>query len=414
MLLESKLPTHLLVCTRRNQLRIYRKLRQKMVPRMDSIDNHSAVHLAANTPRYNVPNTSNPDSAVPAIITISLPPSEDPLRLTFGLEFEFIVVFDPTTYDPGNDVGYIKEGSSQRDQPNAIQVHCDKAVKNRIVEVLRTAGLEVNNLNQIPPNYTKWTVDDDDSIDCPDGSESLDDQYHGKWFASIELITPKMPYCIPSMETVIHVLNVLQQNFTCVTNQSCGLHVHIGNAGPGGNSQGFSLHTLKTLAILATVFNRQFNSLHPIHRVANIHCRSPAQNFPDSDPWDMASTIASARTTDELIDMMSADENGDDRGFAINFRSLLPEPGLRTLEFRQHEATFDARAVATWLMLLCSLLRLCHRLTAAQLRSFVSSHAGRTEEEFGAVQLLAAMGLGDFAEDYEQRGVWIHPRMAWE
>ena len=380
---------------------------------MESIDNRSAVHAAADTSPNNAPRMSNPGSAVSGSTIVSLPPS-DPLRLTFGVEFEFIVFFDPITYDPGSNIGKINQGCPQCDHPNAVQVHCDNAVKNHMIEVLRTAGLAVNNLNHMPPDYNRWTVDDDDSIDCPDLSDSPDDQHRGKWVASIELKTPKMPYCSRSMEAVIEALDVLRRTFTCATNQSCGLHVHIGNDGPHGSSRGFPLQTLKTLATLATVFNRQFNSLQSYHRVVNIHCRSPAQNFPDTDPWEIASTINSALSTDELIDMMSSDENGDERGFAINFRSLLPERGLRTLEFRQHEATLSPKTVGLWLTLVCGLLSVCHRLTSAQLLSLVRSYAGKEDDEFGITHLLAALGLGDFVAVYARRGIYRHPRMWWE
>ena len=380
---------------------------------MDHIDNHSVDHSAADTPPNNAPRMSNPVSAVSEGTIVSLPPS-DPLRLTFGIEFEFIVAYDRDAYAPSGGLENIKEGCPQRHHPNAVQVYCDQAVKNHMIEVLRLTGLEVNNLNQIPPNYTKWTVDDDDSIDSPDVSESPDSSIFGKWFASIELKTPKMPYCFASMETVIHTLEVIRRNFTCVTNQSCGLHVHVGNAGPDGNSRGFALSTLKTLATLATVFNRQFNSLHPYHRIANVHCRSVAQNFPESDPWDIASTIGSARTTDELVDMMNGGENSDDRGFAINFRSLIDERGLRTLEFRQHEATLDTKSVSIWLSLVCGLLLVCHGLTPAQLRNFVIRHEGQSEEVFGITHLLAELGLGNLANFYARRGVYLHPRMVWE
>ena len=384
-----------------------------MVPWTASIENDSAVHSAADTPRNNAARMPTHDSAVSRSTIVSLPPA-DPLHLTFGIEFEFIVFFDPITYYPRSSPEKIKEGCPQRDHPNALQVHCDKAVKTHMVEVLRTAGLEVNNLNQMPLDYSKWTVDDDDSIDCPDLSDSSDNQHRGRWIASIELKTLKMAYFFPSMEAVIQTLDVLWRNFTCATNQSCGLHVHVGNAGPDGHSQGFPLKTLKSLATLASVFNRQFNSLHPYHRIANIHCRSPAQNFPDTDPWEIASTIDSALTTDELIDMMSSDENGDERGFAINFRSLLPESGLRTLEFRQHEATLNPKVVGIWLTLVCGLLSVCHRLTPAQLASLVRSYAGKEKEEFGITHLLAALGMGDFAAFYARRGIYRHPRMWWE
>ena len=289
-------------------------------------------------------------------------------------------------------------------------------------------------------DYSLWTVDQDASITaCAPPNSS------GKWagyhFCGVELKTPVLDFSVAGLGAIARALEVLGEEYgeRAFVNESCGLHVHVGSLGPTSNptshsngngtrgtgreskeSVGFPLNTLKNLATLVTVFNRAFNSLHPSHRVENAHCRSPAANFRDLDPWMMAEAINQITSVDALAALMSRDREGEARGMAYNFLNLScalgAGAGLNTLEFRQHAASLDARKVGVWVTLCCEFVAACGRLSAVGMVSLVVDHlkVGMREDVYGICELLRDLDLGALAGYFEGMGVYRHEKMGWE
>ena len=256
--------------------------------------------------------------------------------------------------------------------------------------------------------------------------------WHGYHFCGVELKTPVLDYSVEGISGVARALEVLRAEYgeRGFVNESCGLHVHVGSLGTfpshsngtGGSrkSAGFALTTLKNIATLVTVFNRLFNSLHPRHRISNPHCRSPAANFRDLDPWLMAEAINQTKSVDALAALMCRCPEGEERGMAYNFLNLsrahCGEARLNTIEFRQHAASLDAREVGVWVTLCCEVVAACGRLSAVSMVGLVVERlrVGVREDVYGICELLGDLGLDALKGYYERRGVYRHEKMEWE
>ena len=199
------------------------------------------------------------------------------------------------------------------------------------------------------------------------------------------------------------MLQVLQQNFRVFTNNSCGLHVHVGN-----REWGFPRRTLKTFAQLVTVWERQLASLHPGHRINNVHCRAPSSNFCDTDLVKNVLILQDAKSTKALIKVMSFNPYGAGRGFAYNMKNLIDKGLKATIEFRQHEAIFDVPAIAAWASLACRLVEKCHYISHTDFISLVVQ--GVSPDAPNILELLNALGLGDLAAYYAQSALYEHPQ----
>lgn len=305
------------------------------------------------------------------------------------------------------------------------------------MHTLRSGGLSVNPWEGRVVDYSFWTVDQDASITV--SAPSSTGRWDGHHLCGIELKTPVLDFSASGLSALSHALSILDAEFgeRVFVNESCGLHVHVGSVGsppfPNNSrkpttktnkrSAGFALSTLKNLATLVTVFNRAFNALHPAHRVANNpHCRSPAANFRDTDPWAMAEAINLTQSVDALVALMCRDPEGEERGMAYNFLNLssaysqLGGAGLNTIEFRQHAASLDARKVGVWVTLCCELVAVCGRLSAVGMVGLVVENlkVGWGEDVYGVCELLGDLGLDALAGYYEGRGLYRHEKMGWE
>ncbi|KAG6994052.1 hypothetical protein G7Y79_00047g082780 [Physcia stellaris] len=308
-----------------------------------------------------------------------------PFSLTFGIEIEFVVAYhlEPIANPELLELGLF--------------------VRSHMVHVLREAGLSVNEADSLN-NYDKWTIGTDGSIKAqPENPHSP--EWNGFQFFPVELRSPTLFWDAnaAAFQQVDAVLRTLHGNFRIFVNQSCGFHVHVGN-----RDLGFPRSTLMKFASLVTVFEQQFASLHPYHRVNNVHCRAPGSNFEGRDLLKNILMLLSLKSTHSLITHMSSNPDGDRRGFAYNMVGLIVDGEPPTIEFRQHEATLDFVAVTAWTSLACSLIEICIAMRSDDFSGLLSQAVDG--KAYNIIELLVALGLTPFAEYYSQKTLYKHPQ----
>jgi hypothetical protein len=175
----------------------------------------------------------------------------------------------------------------------------------------------------------------------PDGTPSVD----------AEIVLPPMPICQTAKQYLESVCTVLS-NADCRINQSCGLHVHIGNAPLADTTHAARftgdsiLHTERTgrflsehgepfdFTIVKDLFVRWerqqdiINTMFPRSRTNNRYCK----------PLN-ATKIENANTISEL---------NHSKFYTINLDTWRNG----TIEFRQHSGTIEANKIWRWLQFL--------------------------------------------------------------
>jgi hypothetical protein len=130
--------------------------------------------------------------------------------------------------------------------------------------------------------------------------------------------------------------------------------IHVSN----GSKKGFDLQTLKTLAGLIVGFEPQINSLHPTHRCTpNSWCTplSHTCKFRALAPLQRVELIERTTSLSSFLALFGVTSD-----IAVNFLNL--KRATRTIEFRQHEGTLNEERVASWVVLVTSLVTFAHEM----------------------------------------------------
>ncbi|KAL8781447.1 MAG: hypothetical protein Q9213_005999 [Squamulea squamosa] len=330
---------------------------------------------------------------------------DTPFVLTWGLELEFVVRYNRERYSQclmARNGIFWADGASL--DMNAKLNHL---VRADIIQAFKLQKIPVYGiLDELsgPKRFSKWTVSLDGSI-VPK-AEQLPGDWTGSSYTGVELKTPIFFYREQAFQQLIQVLSILGNKFSIFVNHTCGLHIHVGN---GITDLSFS--TVKNLASLVTVFERQFMCLHPIHRIHNKYCRPLGQRWQPLDPVLIATEIEMFDSIDHLVNKLSEVHGNREKHHAINFCNLTNKNGTRTIEFRQHEATTDPIAMVQWARLCCELVRYCHNAGEFGVLYFVQEHAYKSV--YSVVDLLTDLGLNGVADYYEQKGLYEHPQQSW-
>ena len=208
-------------------------------------------------------------------------------------------------------------------------------------------------------------------------------------------------------EEVRCVLSLIKSRVELITNLSCGLHVHVGNA-----EKGYPLRTLKNFALLVTRFEREIHRLHPDERViypgVRRWCCPPSQLLQPRDPLLSGRCIENVKTLEELQSLMNPVYY---RNAAYNFLHLA-EPGgefldsYQTIEFRQHAASVDADEILAWVEFTTGMVRYSHHLVNSDWLFDLCSYCP-TDDSFGILDLMRKFGQEDLVTFYRTR---LHPK----
>ncbi|KAI4195965.1 MAG: hypothetical protein LQ350_006849 [Teloschistes chrysophthalmus] len=258
------------------------------------------------------------------------------LDITFGIEIEFVVAFQPAKYT---------NVSSEAELECFVRAH--------IIHSMQQVGLAVNLLHE-PTNYEKWTVGKDGSIKPQPENPHL---WKGWRFMGVELKTPirRWEERRAAFMDLEDALQVIREQVSPSVNESCGLHVHVGNG-----TSGFPVSTVRQFAKMVTIFERQLATVHPHHRINNVHCRPPSYNFESRDIGRAVRILEDAPSLTQLVKRMSSNADGDKRGFGYNMRNLITQGALPTIEFRRHQATLEIPEIDAWTEVVCGLVDIAH------------------------------------------------------
>lgn len=334
---------------------------------------------------------------------------EPPLNLTFGVEFEFVVRYNPDDYEPyksaANDILWRGTGEQQfYHEEEKLPI----MVRSHIIAALSKHGFPVNLYGRhgVPEmGYQKWGLVTDGSIKA--GARIMDPKWNGSKFTGVELQTPAFLFSAYAMDQIEKVLKLLTLHFDVFVNPSCGLHVHVGNA-----HAGFPVRTVKNFCMLTSIFERQFNSLHPKHRIENLYAKPPGRVFvPPVSPWDTVLAIDALNTIPDIVERFSTYDSCIDTAVAYNLANLQYTT-KRTIEFRQHAATLDPVAVLMWVETVTGLVSLAHQTPYPAFVELIEEHIN--DDSFLVTDLLHALNLHKVADYYAQRGIYTHPRQEWE
>lgn len=306
--------------------------------------------------------------------------SVDPFVLTFGIELEFIIRYNPEDYDLERLAAKGKSWPIEYGLP----------ISRQMIQVLNENGFSTND-SKIT-DFSKWTVTTDSTVFPYDLSEN--------WYA-IELKTPVLVCSALSLNQVETVVNLLVSKFQLYTNGTCGLHVHVGN-----ENRGFDLDTLKNFCSLITAFEHQLNSLHSPDRLKYPFLKPMKMGFNlSASPRKKLSIINDLETLHDLIILFHRredDADDYDRNFAFNFLNLsnlhqnVDEP-LRTIEFRQHRGTLDPNLITNWITMAYKLIDVSYNGRAG-LRDLIEKHIDNTK--YTAMDLFNDLNLSELAEFY--------------
>ncbi|KAL8667548.1 MAG: hypothetical protein Q9168_007236 [Polycauliona sp. 1 TL-2023] len=309
-----------------------------------------------------------------------------PSVLTWGLELELVVRYDRQRYSQHLPSG---EGTFWKpDPPLDLDAKYNHLVRTDMIQALKLAQIPVNGILADlsgPEQFSRWTVWLDGSI-VPNATK-MSSKQEGSSYTGVEIKTPIFLYQEKAFSQLIRVMQILSQNFNISVNKTCGLHIHVGN---GINGIPFSV--VKNLAILATVFERQFNSLHPRHRIHNNYCRPLSQRWNGLDPNLIATEIESFANIEQLVAKLSAIHGQPEKHHAINFQNLVGKDGTHTIEFRQHRGTTDTVAMIQWARLCCDLIGYCYEAGEFGVLCFLAERVYR--EDYGIGELLGDLGMG--------------------
>lgn len=313
-----------------------------------------------------------------------------PINVSFGIEFEMVVLYNVKDYEAELKSAEAVHWLSS--DPIDLRQKVLHLIQIQMIQVLIDHGIPTNKWGRAQ-DFTKWTVEHDGTVSWQDSG--LQD-----WCA-IELKTPAFLFDPWALDQVGKALFLVKKHFTAVTNDSCGLHIHVGNC-----HEGYPLRTLKNFAMLITSFERQFSSLHSFDRINNHYVRPLTDNFSVvMSVWDKLLKIESCRSVEEVINTFNYDNN---KWTAYCFLTLL-NPSLRTVEFRQHSGTLDNDTITHWAKLSTNMISLAHSASHSGFYDIIKAHAH--EENYNIINLLTDLNLPELAEYYSQppREIYNHP-----
>ena len=326
---------------------------------------------------------------------------QTPLDLTFGIELECVMFFDPAEYrgalPHGSGIFWEKRLSSQLHEESKLRL----IFREYITKLLTENGFPAYSVASDGGNQ-KWTVTNDTSIEIKDGPCTGD----GFLQCDVEIKSPAMRFCPKALRQVRKVVRLIKRNFDTSMNTSCGFHVHIGN-----RKKGFPLQTLKHLCMLTAMFEHQLNSLHPAHRIGNLQAKGPSTVFRCQNPWDTLIKIQGCKTKDELVLLYANDDGRLDRCFAYNLCSMVTGPN-KTIEFRQHEGTLDLPKIMNWIEVAAGMVDAMHETSTEDLAQLISTCA--FEPNYTISDLLIRLKPGDlYAFYYTQLHEHQRPKSLW-
>ncbi|KAH6669358.1 putative amidoligase enzyme-domain-containing protein, partial [Halenospora varia] len=235
-------------------------------------------------------------------------------------------------------------------------------------------------------------------------------------FLGAEVVSPPFYYDTKSLDAIERVCEVLSDKYRISCNQSCGLHVHVGNA-----MKGFDLDMVSKLFGIVFTFELQIDSMHPSHRIRNRQ-HYPGLRYESKlmkglvQPEHGKSLLrcalewilGGARNMDQLVRGMHKPPprigGGLEGRMAYNMWNLLVGIGdKKTIEFRQHESTLDPERVVNWIRFCVGLVEYAESVDMRDLKPFLYEHIDHEPADFDIAKVIEALGMPpDLGEFYRE------------
>ncbi|KAF7956961.1 hypothetical protein EAE96_004284 [Botrytis aclada] len=353
-------------------------------------------------------------------------------RLTFGVELEIAVgtlrdiCQNPTPKDGRRVYGVGRPANSpplQHDPRPAnfgegsIAERSYRAkgrlcVYENIAQTLNCAGfpaIHMEDAEYQKAGYTsemtsKWIIGTDISIDLPD--ESIYD-YH-----KLEIKSPVYYFSEEALSDVKRVWEIIASTYKVVTNESMGLHVHVGSG-----VDAFDGETLRNLWGILWTTEKWIENIHPPHRRVNSFCQSfhrcsnLSREVGEKSGKDLEEEVLewiltrSPPTVREFLDTICMHCG------AYNFVNLQPGQNIgstkRTIEFRQHEATLDTERITQWIRVCVGLVKASAAADPTVLDPYLRLLVKTKREKLRVWNVLKGLGL-------ETSGVYYKAQMSRE
>ncbi|TEY75123.1 hypothetical protein BOTCAL_0065g00250 [Botryotinia calthae] len=350
-------------------------------------------------------------------------------RLTFGVELEIAVgtlrdiCQNPTPKDLRRVYGVGRPANSAplKHDPRPAKFgessHAERTYRTKgrfcvyenIAQTLNCAGfpaIHMEDEKYQKTGYTnemtsKWVIGTDISIDLPD--ESIYD-YH-----KLEIKSPVYYHSEEALSDVKRVWEIIISTYKVITNESMGLHVHVGNG-----VDAFDGETLRNLWGILWTTEKWIETIHPPHRRNNSFCQSfhrcsnlgreigeKSLKDPEGEvlDWILTRTPPTVRGFLDTICMHSG---------AYNFVNLQPSHNVgsikRTIEFRQHEATLDTERITQWIRVCVGLVKASAVADPAVLDPYLRLLVQTKRERLRVWDILKESGL-------ETPGLYYKTRM---
>lgn len=363
--------------------------------------------------------------------------------LTFGVEFEFLVATlpwhtsDPHPEDPRpvKNIDTFVPIDHKADWARFDEQQV--ALRTSLSSALNAVNLPARSVNETPPSSPTWEIDDDNSIAPPQGPEGR----IYKW-RTVEVKTTPYYFTPESLAAVSLGCKTLTSNFRLNVNESCGLHVHVGDG-----IEGFSLDTLHNLAAFLWTFEPVLETIYPPDRrnggyslamrkcsklaqqhawlsrtnpapeepfCQSTHSRSLGRFEPADPPVTNLQALSLIYETESINELVQLVMNPISKWMAANFRmQRRPWTGdqrfKRTVEFRAHEGTLDHERVVAWVQTVVGIVEMANEADEVSFMEFVVEHAYKEDEQgkrLGLIELLREVGLDEPAAFYEKAGVY--------
>ena len=290
----------------------------------------------------------------------------EPLKITFGVEIECVVAYPAGVY-------FFGDGRK------------DLKMKSEVEELLDRTGLPTNELRGDDPiMYDKWTIKEDATIKKP--ANTIMEEYD-----DLEITSRILCYDDPdSFQEIRNVLDLVRSEFKLIDGieNSCGLHVHIGN-----EDRGFEFEVLRRYALLVTGFEHLLLKLIPAYRVkppkgTKCFCIPPSElsELKGLALRECLDKIWACEREWQLQDIMSPIWQG--KNLAFNFSSHS-DSSKRTIEHRIFPGTTHVEDVLAAVELCATLVSFAWDTSDEELALLLES---AFDACFNTEHLLTAIG----------------------
>ena len=202
----------------------------------------------------------------------------------------------------------------------------------------------------------------------------------------------------------MQVAGLIKRHFRVSTNDTTGLHVHVGDS-----SRGFPLGVCQKVMGFFYTFDELLAPLHPRSREDHswaLNIRDAFQ-LPILNSWSVSEALEAIFDTNTIEEL----EFGfGGRRPAVNLKNLGNggTPGKKTIEFRQHAGTLEPERVQAWIQTVGGIVDWCRRATDTEYEELVEDSAEQMDQGDAyapgtAVELLKAVELKEPAKFYGKR-----------